>query len=546
MVDIATPQITFVGDVLNVHFDRFGIDSYPLFLKIKALPESQIKYHRESATYTVSAPARFAELLGVQVPSNLRDWLPMPTYMFEDQSHVTQLALEAKRFACWSDCGWGKTPLQLEYARQVINRTGGRYLQFTLNDIVPQFITEAKKFYGDSLQMVRLNTREQMKAFCRGDMDPSIKLAITNYEKMNHDEGDQVVNEMRLLAGVGLDESSRLKTGGGTQKWALIKSCKGIEYKLSCTATPAPNEIAEFASQASFLEKMRDGEDIIWTYFDRHPVTHRWTVKKHARKAFFEFMASWSIYIRDPRRYGWRMNQVDVPEPEIIVDHLGISEEQLAAMRVHVTDSDGQKNLFQVSATNAIQRNKLSQIAKGFAYRKGEAGKFDRIHSLKPGFIADGVRLEVTEGLQVLIWTIFDAESTILSKYLDAVGVRHSLITGKTKPDERVALTNQFCDGSLPVLVTRASMLGYGRNFQCCGSMWFSGWNDSYESYYQAIRRAVRYGQQKSVRVHLPVIEELEGDMLENIFGKQAEHEAAIREMENNYIEIIRKRRAAC
>jgi len=73
-------------------------------------------------------------------------------------------------------------------------------------------------------------------------------------------------------------------------------------------------------------------------------------------------------------------------------------------------------------------------------------------------------------------------------------------------------------------------------NFQHCGSMIFSGFNDSYESFYQAIRRAVRYGQEKSVRVHLPLIEQLEGDMLENLLIKQAKHEAAIREMESNYL----------
>lgn len=537
------PEVTFAGELLNVHFDRFGIEAYPLFLKIKALPESTIHYHRDTATYTIAAPARFAPLLGVPVPDRLRDWLPMPTYMFEDQAHVTQLALEAKRFACWSDCGWGKTPLQLEFARQVIHRTGGRFLQFTLNDIVPQFIAEARKFYGDSMKMVRLNTREEMKAFCRGQFRES-QLAITNYEKMNHDEGDQVVSEMRLLAGVGLDESSRLKTGGGTQKWALIKSCKGIEYKLSCTATPAPNEIAEFASQASFLEKMRDGEDIIWTYFQRDPVTHRWTVKKHAREAFFEFMASWSIYIRDPRRYGWRLKQEQVPAPEVIVHKLPISNDQREAMQAFVTDGSGQRTLFQASGTNAIQRAKLSQIAKGFAYRKGESGRWSGFDSKKPAFIAEGVASEVAEGLQVLVWTVFDAESTILSDALTAAGVRHELITGATKPDDRVRLTNAFCDGTLPVLVTRASMLGYGRNFQCCGSMWFSGWSDSYESYYQAWHRAVRQGQTKSVRIHIPVIEELEGDMLENIFDKQDQHEAAIREMEANYIRIIEKRRA--
>jgi SNF2 family DNA or RNA helicase len=71
--------------------------------------------------------------------------------------------------------------------------------------------------------------------------------------------------------------------------------------------------------------------------------------------------------------------------------------------------------------------------------------------------------------------------------------------------------------------------------------MVFSGWSFSYESYYQALRRAYRYGQTQQLRVYIPVIQMLEGDMLETIFGKQAKHEAAIEEMEKNYIKAVKK-----
>lgn len=540
----AAPSIQVDGEHLRVHFDRFGIDAYPLFLKVKQLPESSVEFHRDTASYTISAPARFAPMLGVERPAIERDWLPFPAHIdadHDDQQAILRMALTAKRYACWSDCGLGKTIIELEFARQVIHIMAGRVLMFSLNEIVPQIMEECERFYGSTLPILRLESRDEMRAWCKGEFKPEYKLAITNYEKMNHGEDDQVVNELRLLAGVILDESDRLRTGGGKQKWALIKSCKGIPYKLSCTATPAPNEIAEFASQASFLERMRSESDIIWTYFHRDPVSHRWTVKKHARKAFFEFMSSWSIYVRDPRKYGWRKNRVDIPAPEVITHQLPMTEAQRAAQRQFITDKSGQRGLFQVNATNTIQRGKLSQIAKGFAYLRGENGKHIRIDSEKPGYIAQLVRDEVDAGLQVLVWTIFDAESDILSERLTDAGVRHELLTGKTKESQRLTTLEGFRKGIVPVLVSRASMLGFGMNFQCCGSMVFSGWNDSYAAFYQAIRRAVREGQTKRVRVHLPVIEELEGDQLENILHKQDQHEAAIAEMEANYIAAVRR-----
>jgi hypothetical protein len=466
------------------------------------------------------------------------------------------MALDSKRFACWSDCGLGKSLVTLEFARHVIHRTGGRFLIVTLNEIVGQFLEEAEKFYGSSLPIRRIGTRQYLRDWCAGrEGDADERLAITNYEKFNPDEQGQEIPELRHLAGIAADESSRLKTGGGKQKWALIKSSKGIEYKLSCTATPAPNDTMEFASQASFLERMRNESDIIWTYFQRDNKTHRWTVKRHARKAFFEFMASWSIYVRDPRKYGWRLDHPDIPVPTVIVHEIGMTADQRIALQQLSADPSGQKTLFQARDINTIQRAKLSQVAKGFVYRKGaraadESGRklkdgrdVVRIDSRKPGFVADLISSEVSSGLQVLCWTVFDAESRILAEQLTARGIRFELLTGATPTWERQQKLDAFRHGAAPVLISRAAMLGYGMNFQFCGSMVFSGWNDSFEGYYQAVRRAYRHGQTRSLRVHLPVIPELEGDMLETIFEKEAKHMAAIEEMEANYVRALRELR---
>jgi superfamily II DNA or RNA helicase len=484
--------------------------------------------------------------------------LPLAPCLFDDQTAIVCMALAAKRFAIWSDCGLGKTVMGLELARHIVHRTSGRVLIFTLNDIVPQWLEEAQKFYGDSLPILRLKSREEMKLWAAGNfalkddggnLPPVPQIAITNYEKMNYGRKDdpddeQTVNELRYLAGIILDESSRLKAGGGKQKWALIKSCKGIEYKYSLTATPAPNDTIEFASQASFLEKMRSDGDIIWTFFQRDEKTHRWAVKRHARKAFFEFMAGWSIYVRDPRRYGWRKDFPEVPPPEVIQHRLPMTAEQRNELQIRSRDKSGQLSLIDRDDRNAIQRGKLSQVAKGFVYEKDAEGDSKRrfvrhIASEKPAFVADLIRQEVVAGLQVLVWTVFDAESEII---IDALRKfrrcpKFDALHGSTHPAERLAVLENFRRGKTPVLISKAELLGFGMNFQCCGSMIFSGFDDSYESFYQAIRRAVRFGQTRSVRVHLPLIEELEGDMLENLLIKQDKHLAAIAEMESQYIE---------
>lgn len=540
------PAVTISGDQLVVHFNRFDATAYPLFLRVKALPEFNIEFVREDDSYVITAPARFAAMLGVRAPGIDRGDLPFPAFLFDDQLAILRLALRAKRYACWSDCGLGKSLVEFEFGRQVIHRTSKKFLLFSLNEIVNQLLDEATRFYGDTLPIVRLASREAMKAWCAAPVIASEPMfAITNYEKMNHKgEADQVVNELRNLGGIALDEASRLKGSGGRQKWALIKSCRGIEYKLSCTATPAPNDTIEFASQASFLEKMRSDADIIWTYFHRDPKSHRWTVKRHAREAFFEFMSAWSIYVRDPRRYGWRLNHPDIPTPDIQQHRIQLTDEQREAMQKLSIDPSGQMSLLATSDTNAIQRSKLSQIAKGFRYIKGKSGsqRVHRIASDKPIAIADLIQREVADGLQVLVWTVFDAESDILVEQLRRRDfTEFDLLTGKTADSDRLEMLDRFRHGESRVLISRAQMLGYGMNFQCCGSMIFSGWSDSYEAHYQAVRRAHRYGQDKTLRVHIPYIEELEGAMLENILHKQDKHEAAIAEMEQNYIAAVQR-----
>jgi superfamily II DNA or RNA helicase len=528
-------QIT--GERMQVHFDDFSAESYPLFLRVKSLPEYDLEFVAESETYRITAPARFASMLGIVDSSFKAPPLPVASFLFDDQAAIVDLAMKAKRFAIWSDCGLGKTPMGLELARQVANKTGGRVLIFTLNDIVPQWVEECRKFYGDDFAIHRLASREDMKAWAAGERPDLGNVAITNYEKMNYKgEDEQSVSELRYLAGVVLDESSRLKAGGGKQKWALIKSCKGIEYKFSLTATPAPNDTMEFASQASFLEKMRSDGEIIWTFFQRNEKTHRWEVKRHARKAFFEFMAGWSIYVRDPRRYGWRKDFPDIPPPVTLRTRIDMTDDQRAWLQKLSRDKSGQLSLIDRDDRNAIQRSKLSQVAKGFVYLKGKSGrKTRRIQSRKPEVVANLIKQEAAAGLQVLVWTVFDAESDIIAETL-GTDTPFEMLHGETKPAERLQVLERFRHGQTRVLISKAELLGFGMNFQMCGSMIFSGFDDSYESFYQAIRRAYRYGQTKSVRVHLPVIEELEGDMLENLFIKQAKHEAAIAEMEANYI----------
>jgi SNF2 family DNA or RNA helicase len=205
-------------------------------------------------------------------------------------------------------------------------------------------------------------------------------------------------------------------------------------------------------------------------------------------------------------------------------------------------DESGTPSMF-VERVNATTSSKLSQAAKGFVYQKHRKPAVRELESKKPQFVADLIVKEVRKGLQVLVWTIFDEESDILERLLrahpkfKASALRDlDVLTGSTRTEDRIEMLEDFRHGKSRVLITRADMLGYGMNFQMCKSMVFSGWGFSYEQFYQAIRRAYRPGQTDSVRVHIPIIPELEGQMFDAICRKELQHEQAIEEMERNYI----------
>lgn len=409
--------------------------------------------------------------------------------------------------------GLGKTAVYLEWARQVRALTGARVLILTPLGIIPQVIEEAQRFYGDDLVIERLTTRQELIDWLPHD-GPAV--GICNYEKFIPGE----ISELRFLGGLVADEASLLRTGGGVIKWNLIHSAKGIEYKLACTATPAPNDAMEYASQASFLEKLRNEGEILWTYFQRDKFNN-WFIKPHAKRAFYTFMASWSLYMRDPVRFGFEDILSSLPDPVIREQRIELTEPQRVRMQEIATQAG--MGLWADERLGIVPRTKLAQIARGFLYQgSGKRRTVERIDSLKPNVVAALVEQHVSLGRQTLVWTAFDEEGEILQEKLERLGVAVAVLTGTQTETQRAGILEQFREGKITALISKPVLLGFGLNFQFVRAMVFSGFDDSFERMYQAIRRAYRFGQTETVHVDIPYIPELEGVVFDNIRSKEA------------------------
>jgi superfamily II DNA or RNA helicase len=519
------------NDNLTVTFNRWDMSHYDVFIKSKSLPEFSVDYDWESDSYKINTHARFAHIFNLDENHVAHDWLPFNQGLFDYQRYIVETAIKNKRFAVWADTGLGKTIIYLEWARQVMHLSSGKVLLIVPLNILQQTIEEAVKFYGAEYQIKRLNSKTELLSWCRNDGG----IAIVNPEKFIPDQSNTEYSDMRYCNGVVLDEASLLKNHGGKIATCLIDSCRGIEYKISCTATPAPNDTIEYAAHGAFLEKVRNEGELLWTFFSRSKDGGR-KVKEHAKDAFYRFMSGWSIYLRNPVRYGFDDNLKDLPAPTIKEYRLSITDEQRKIM-LTVPDNDGQISMFSNrSKLGIVDRTKFGQIARGFIY-VGADRKVVRVNSVKPGYVADLVRNDAADGLQVMVWTVFDEESQILSEMLGDIS--HDVLTGKLSQEKRIAIIEAFRTGKSKVLISKPSLLGFGLNFQNCGSMVFSGIDDSFERFYQSVRRAYRYGQTKSVRVHIPYIPELEGTVWNNIQDKQWKFERDTEIMERNYLNAI-------
>jgi recombinational DNA repair protein (RecF pathway) len=81
-----------------------------------------------------------------------------------------------------------------------------------------------------------------------------------------------------------------------------------------------------------------------------------------------------------------------------------------------------------------------------------------------------------------------------------------------------------FSEGRERIIITKPSIAGFGLNWQHCARCAFVGLSFSYESYYQAIRRFWRFGQQRPVQVHI-ALADTEAVIWNTIQRKARDHE---------------------
>jgi DNA modification methylase len=399
--------------------------------------------------------------------------------LFPFQKDQVIWACRKGRAAIFDECGLGKTFIQLEWARLI----GGRSIIVAPLSVARQTVREAAK-----LGITAHYTRS-------GD-DLINGINITNYEMIEHfDPLD--------FEAVVLDESSILKGMSSHTKRTLTEMFKNTPYRLCCTATPAPNDHVELGNHAEFLGICTEPEMRAMFFInankehtivlDNKTYTKKgsnkngteWRLKHAGEVPFYHWLASWATVLTKPSDLGYSDDGFILPEltitPQFVEGHGA---------------PDGQ--LFFTHLKGIADRSSIR--------RKTIDARLDALKAL----LADNDD-------QWIIWVGLDEEGrTVRNAIAEVVEVK-----GADSPEYKAETFEAFQDGKFRLLLTKGRIGGFGMNFQNAHRMVFFGLNDSWETWYQCIRREWRFRQEHPVDVHI-ILSDYEAEIYANIMRKDA------------------------
>lgn len=391
-----------------------------------------------------------------------------PDQIFDHQRAIVSWACRRGRAGVFMDTGLGKTITQLTWGDQVQRHTDGYVILLAPLAVAHQTEREADKF-GINARFIEWEEQAQ---------EPGIY--ITNYEKLGHFDRE-------TWSGVILDESSILKGMNGRIRAQITEFFSDTPYRLSCTATPSPNDFMELGTQSEFLGIMSQLEMLAMFFIhDTSGGTGDWRLKHHGKAKFWKWLSTWCVFMRTPADIGFNTDGYDLPP----VDY-----------HQYVIETEAKNGLFVEPAQSLSERNQARRETVEARCRQAA----DIVNSLDE---------------PAVVWCHLNDESALLTELIEgAVEVK-----GSDKPEHKTKAMLDYADGNIKCMVTKPKIAGFGMNWQSSRHCVFVGLSDSWESYYQAIRRQWRFGQTETVHCHV-VSADIEGAVVENIRRKDAQHE---------------------
>lgn len=405
----------------------------------------------------------------------------LAAHLFPYQAECVRFNLRVGSGGLFLDTGLGKTLCELEWARHAAAATNGRAIIITPLAVAHQFADEGTRF-GYNVRVIRDGSEA-------GD-----GINIINYDRLDRIRPED-------FGAVSLDEASILKSFTGKTTRALIDAFAGHRFRLSATATPAPNDHMELGQHAEFCGIMSSSEMLSRFFInDTSTASQNWRLKRHGVGAFWDWMASWCRMAQMP-------SDLNDSDEGFVLPPMNVRRHHVAAV---VKPEEG--GLF---ANDVVSATNMHDIKRQTA---GERAR-----------VAADLAMSNSEAWVLWVDTDYEADAVraALGKTSAVAEVRGSMTI-----EAKERALDAFADGAVRILVTKPSICGFGLNWQHCAHTAFVGRSFSYESWYQAVRRFWRFGQKRAVQVHIVVAtgEESIGAVIDRKAGDHVAMKAAMRE----------------
>jgi len=376
----------------------------------------------------------------------------MPDFLFDFQKYLLEWSIKKGKSAIFADCGLGKTPMQLVWAQNIVEKTNKPVLIATPLAVSYQVLREAEKFGID----------------CKRSIDGKLfnkSIVVTNYERLHHFDPND-------FSGLVCDESSILKNFNGAIKGRITNFMTKLPYRLLCTATAAPNDYIELGTSSEALGELGN-MDMLIKFFKNEQNTinpnrnfgegGKWRFKKHAEVPFWKWVCSWARAMRKPSDFGFSDERFVLPQ---LIEN------------THVVESrTSRPGMF------------MSPPAVGMSEEREERKRTINERCEKVASLVEGKD-------KSLIWCHLNPEGDLLKKIIKG----SEQIKGGDPDEKKEEILIAFATGELKYLVTKPKIGAFGLNLQRCAHIVFFP-SHSYEQYYQGVRRCWRFGQKRDVIV---------------------------------------------
>ena len=434
----------------------------------------------------MSALAVYESLLAERAQANTAGGIEpdgLPGHLFPFQRHLVEWSLRTGRSLIAADCGLGKTPMELAWAEQVHKHTGRPVLLLTPLAVAFQHVAEAQKF-GHDAEISR-------------DGRVVAPITITNYDQAHKFDPED-------FGGIVADESSAIKSFEGVTREVVTEMMRRRPYRLAGTATAAPNDWLELGTQSEALGAL-GYMDMLTRFFvnDNRTATQRsrfaaggrsvgFRLKGHARQPFWRWAATWMRAVRRPSDLGFSNEGYDLPE----------LLERVTVLKARTSRPD---TLFDMPAIGLAEERE--ETRRTLAERcEAAAAQLEHVDS--------GVA-----------WCHLNDESALIASLIPGA----EEVTGSDSPEAKEEKLAAYSRGEIRVLVTKPSIGAWGLNWQHANRMTYFP-SHSYEQYYQAVRRMLRFGQTRPVEVDL-ITTEGGRTALENLHRKSAQADEMFSEL---------------